>query len=319
MNQIRLLFILVINGLHVFCTYGQFQPSSSSSPGYYNIQAPGVRRPSKIRHPYTTSNQSSGNNLISNYYNNNDEEKQIASTEYIDSFLTRENRNSFIARVYAILSVQLGFTAAVVLLFTKYKGITFWMVQSGRMVVPWLSLVISAISMFVISFSETQRQKSPNKFLWLSLFTFGEAIAIGFISSFYSVRTVLSALLSTAASTSAVTFYTLFNKNKKYDLTQWGRILSSVTILFLVYGLSTLLFPNAIPRNDLLYSLVGSTLFLGYLSYHTRLITSGKHDKYRMNEKDYVYAAMMLYNDIINIFIYILQILGDERPQRNSD
>jgi protein lifeguard len=49
-----------------------------------------------------------------------------------------------------------------------------------------------------------------------------------------------------------------------------------------------------------------------YLAHHTKLIVSGKHSKYGMNEEDYVFGAMTLYNNIINIFLYLLRILGDD-------
>ena len=46
-----------------------------------------------------------------------------------------------------------------------------------------------------------------------------------------------------------------------------------------------------LPYNDALYGLVGATLFSFYLAYHTKLIVAGKHTKYQMNEKDYVFGA----------------------------
>jgi len=84
-------------------------------------------------------------------------------------------------------------------------------------------------------------------------------------------------------------------------------------MIFLVYGIFGILqtfgiIPaNFLPYNDAVYSLIGACLFSFYLAYHTRLIVAGKHAKYQMNEKDYVFGAMALYNDIINMFIYILR------------
>lgn len=71
-----------------------------------------------------------------------------------------------------------------------------------------------------------------------------------------------------------------------------------------------------LPYNEMLYSLVGASLFSFYLAYHTKLIVAGKHAKYQMNEKDYVYGAMTLYNDIINLFIYTLRLIGEDRDRR---
>jgi FtsH-binding integral membrane protein len=35
-----------------------------------------------------------------------------------------------------------------------------------------------------------------------------------------------------------------------------------------------------------------------------------------MNDQDYVYGAMALYSDVINIFLNILQLIGEDREQR---
>lgn len=92
-------------------------------------------------------------------------------------------------------------------------------------------------------------------------------------------------------------------------------------MIFLFYGIIGVLQTIGIlpagflPYNDVIYSIVGACLFSFYLAHHTKLITAGKHAKYQMNEKDYVFGAMTLYNDIINIFIYILRIIGEDRDR----
>lgn len=92
-------------------------------------------------------------------------------------------------------------------------------------------------------------------------------------------------------------------------------------MIFLVYGIIGILqtagiIPaNFLPYNDAIYSCFGATLFSLFLAHHTKLITAGKHAKYQMNEKDYVLGAMTLYNDIINMFIYILRAIGEDRKR----
>jgi len=70
---------------------------------------------------------------------------------------------------------------------------------------------------------------------------------------------------------------------------------------------------NFLPYNESIFCFIGASLFSVYLAYHTRLIVSGKYTKYQMNRKDDAFGAMLLYNDIINIFLYILRLLGDRR------
>merc|ERR1739844_652241 len=111
----------------------------------------------------------------------------------------------------------------------------------GGRIVPMACLLLSTAAMSCMSFSESARQSSPMKWNLLALFTLGEAVVVGMISSLYKSKTVMSALSSTALATATVTAYTLMNKNPKYDLSQWGAGLSSVGMIFIFYGVLHLL------------------------------------------------------------------------------
>jgi len=88
-----------------------------------------------------------------------------------------------------------------------------------------------------------------------------------------------------------------------------------MAMIFLFYGVIQILSatgilpPGFLPYNDTVFSLIGASLFSAFLAYHTRLIVSGKHSKYQLSEKDYVFGALLLYNDIINIFLYMLKLM----------
>jgi len=223
--------------------------------------------------------------------------------------------------VYAILAGQLVVTAGSVALFGTQPALRQWTVAGNGATVPIISLVISTVAWAVMCASSDARRKAPLKWWLLGIFTLGEAVSVGFISSFYVYRSVISAMLTTAAATTSVSLYTVFQRNAKYDLTQWGAGLSSCAMIFLVYGIIGLLQTLGIipatflPYNDAIYSFIGASLFSFYLAHHTKLITAGKHAKYQMSEKDYVFGAMTLYNDINNMFIYILRIIGEDRER----
>jgi len=59
-------------------------------------------------------------------------EEREETKEVINSFLTRESRNTFIVRVYSILTVQLLLVALSVLLFGKYPMLNRWMLTGGK-------------------------------------------------------------------------------------------------------------------------------------------------------------------------------------------
>jgi FtsH-binding integral membrane protein len=63
------------------------------------------------------------------------------------------------------------------------------------------------------------------------------------------------------------------------------------------------------PIVNLVYACLGALLFSVYLVYDTQLMMGGKH-KYSISPEEYVFAALNLYLDIVQIFLYILQIIG---------
>jgi len=90
-----------------------------------------------------------------------------------------------------------------------------------------LGIIGSTVAWFRVCSSPDARRKSPNKWWWLSIFTVGEAISVGFISSFYKFRSVVTAMGATAAASLAVSLYTISQKNPNLDLSQIGASLSS--------------------------------------------------------------------------------------------
>ena len=191
-------------------------------------------------------------------------------------------------------------------MFGTNPHITEWMRESQfGPIVPIISLVLSTVAWFTMYISTQARRTSPMKWQLLILFTIGEAISVGFVSSFYQYRSVVTTMLVTAMATTGVSIYTAKQRHSKYDLSQLGATLSSVGLMLVLYGLIQILQSTGIlpagflPYNEMMYGLVGAAVFSGYLAYHTKLITSGKLAKYHMNEKDYVFGASYVYSIVI--------------------
>ena len=62
----------------------------------------------------------------------------------------------------------------------------------------------------------------------------------------------------------------------------------------------------------LVYCVAGALLFSFYLIYDTQLIIGGNH-KHHFSIDDYCMAAINLYIDIIQLFLWLLQIFGKRR------
>ena len=53
-------------------------------------------------------------------------------------------------------------------------------------------------------------------------------------------------------------------------------------------------------------------LSLQYLVFDTQLMLGGKH-RYALSPEEYIFASLNLYLDIINMFLFILTIIGSAR------
>ncbi len=108
----------------------------------------------------------------------------------------------------------------------------------------------------------------------------------------------------TAGLVVGLTFYAMTTKT---DFTVFGSLLWSIGALFLLFSLFSVFFG---PTLRLIYCTLGVLLFSFYLIFDTQLIIGGE-DRYAMvGNDDYILGAVILYLDVINIFIYILQILS---------
>ena len=105
---------------------------------------------------------------------------------------------------------------------------------SAWVIVPWLSLLLSTLSWWRVCAHPDNRRRAPMKWNLLTLFTIGEAISVGFLSSFYKFQSVVTAMGGTALATTAISVYTMLQRNPKYDLSQWGAGLTSYVVIVIV-------------------------------------------------------------------------------------
>lgn len=111
--------------------------------------------------------------------------------------------------------------------------------------------------------------------------------------------------------TAAVCFaLTLFAIQTKYDFTMCGGVLLAVMVVFLIFGIVAIFIPGKIMT--IVYASLGAVIFSIYLIYDTQLMMGGEH-KYSISPEEYIFAALNLYLDIVNIFIYILTLIGATR------
>jgi len=103
---------------------------------------------------------------------------------------------------------------------------------------------------------------------------------------------------------------TIFAMQTKVDFTVMGGVLLACMVVFIIFGIVAMFFKGKIIT--LVYASIGALLFSVYLIYDTQMMMGGDH-KYSISPEEYIFAALTLYLDIVNIFMYILTIIGATR------
>lgn len=96
----------------------------------------------------------------------------------------------------------------------------------------------------------------------------------------------------------------------KWDFTAYGGILYVCVVILFIFGIIAICIPGKVLL--LVYASLGALVFSVYLVYDTQLMMGGKH-KYSISPEEYIFAALNLYLDIINLFLYILALVGGSR------
>jgi len=222
-----------------------------------------------------------------------------------DSFSDKAIRLGFIRKVYVILCSQLVVTMGIIGVFT-IQDVKLY--AQDHMEMFWIALVVSLVALIALSCCPDVRRKTPHNFIFLSMFTVAEGFLLGVVTASYDAIEVLMAVGVTSV---VVLGLTIFAFQTKIDFTAWGGALLAVLLVFILFGLIAAFFPKSRTVN-LVYAAIGAIIFSLYIVYDTQIMVGGKH-KYSLSPEEYVFGALNLYLDIINLFMYILQIIGNSR------
>ncbi len=169
---------------------------------------------------------------------------------------------------------------------------------------PFLALIAVMAPLFL---AQMNARVFPRNVILTLLFTFVEGI---YLSPFLYLmeRTAPGAVgqagLLTFAAFGALSLYALTSRR---DFSAWGSFLTVGLIVLLVA-----MFINFFVASAAAYlwmSAVGVLIFSGLLVFDTwRFMRSG-----RFGPDDYVFAAVQIYLDLLNMFVFILSLLGGGR------
>ena len=239
-----------------------------------------------------------------------------ASPEMIQQYAMIDGwtRAAFVRKVYAILATQLLVTVGLVvgLIYAGFvhgdphypSAFGHWIVGPGY----FLSLLATLASLCVLCGLMGCKNNYPMNFVGLALFTALISFTIGiFCVAYYGAgfgQELVLAFVITCATFLALTVFTVFSK---IDFSFLGPLLCCGIFILIIWSFILSLafaFGGYSASWHYVFVIFGIIIFVGFIVYDTYMIVT------RLGVDDYIIAAIELYLDIINLFLYLLQFLS---------
>ena len=64
---------------------------------------------------------------------------------------------------------------------------------------------------------------------------------------------------------------------------------------------------------NIIYSVGGAVLFSFYIIYDTQLLIGGNNRRIQYTTDDFALASINLYLDVVNLFLFLLDLIGGNR------
>ncbi|KAG6774509.1 hypothetical protein POTOM_021862 [Populus tomentosa] len=180
----------------------------------------------------------------------------------------------FIRKVYTIIAIQLLVTVAVATAVVS----------------------VDSISNFIV-----HTKLRPLNYLLLGVFTTALGFLVGLTCAFTSGKVILQSAIITFTAMVILTLYTFWAARRGHDFSFLGPFLSASLIALLLFALIQIFFPLG-RISVMIFGCLASILFCGFIIYDTDSLIK----RYAYDE--YIWAAVSLYLDIINLFLSILTV-----------
>jgi len=280
-------------------------PTQGQGVPPYPTQAPppsGYQPPQNFG--YTTQGNSGYGNMGSGLAGGYDSDAEAGLANQMGGgFGEKAIRRAFIRKVYGILCVQLMVTGAIITPFMYHQPLRDYVRRSNT--IYWISMVITLVCIIAMACCEGVRRKFPTNIIFLGIFTAAEGFMLGSLAARFEAEAVLIAVGITCGVTLGLT---LFAFQTKIDFTACGGMLCALLMILFVAGI-IISFMGVSKIAMIGYGSAGALIFSLYIVYDTQLMMGGKH-KYSLDPEEYIFASLNLYLDIINLFMYILMIVG---------
>lgn len=161
----------------------------------------------------------------------------------------------------------------------------------------------------VLIFSLLFKKLSPTAVTVLYFaYAFLNGFTLSVIFVVYQIQSIVYAFVGTAVLFGVLAY---IGKNTTKDISNWGTVLTVALLIGLVLTVINIFIGNSML--DVILDWAILFIFFGLTIYDTNKIKVMHEQGFVEDEKLYIYGAMELYLDFINIFLRILSLFGKRR------
>eukprot|EP00475_Leptophrys_vorax_P002997 TRINITY_DN11722_c0_g1_i1.p1 TRINITY_DN11722_c0_g1~~TRINITY_DN11722_c0_g1_i1.p1 ORF type:complete len:250 (-),score=1.98 TRINITY_DN11722_c0_g1_i1:137-886(-) len=206
-------------------------------------------------------------------------------------------RWAFVRKVYGILSFQLLLTFAVATVVVTVDSVRLTVLHSPLLVIS--SFILPFILICALS---AYHQSHPTNLVLLTLFSLCFSVSLGCSCAYAPAPIVLEALLLTAVVVVSLTLFTFWAASRGYEFGWLGPALFASLSVLVLAMIVQLFFPFGSIGHAII-STIGTILFSLYIVYDTESLLR------RFSYDEYIWASLNLYLDILNLFMFLLDLL----------
>lgn len=213
----------------------------------------------------------------------------------------------FFNMVYAWMAAGLAVTALVAAVVSQRPTFLAWVYNP----VSLIGLFIAQIALVVIIRGAVNRVSAPAATVLFMVYSALMGLTLASIFLIYSHATIVGAFMATAGTFAATSVYGMVTRR---DLSQFGSLMFMALI-----GLIIASVVNIFLASNALYWIItyaGVLIFVGLTAYRTqelKQIAYATANNAHVANRLAVSGALSLYLAFINLFLFILRLLGDRR------
>lgn len=217
---------------------------------------------------------------------------------------------TFISKVYGWMTCALVITGVVAMWAASTPAVLDFIFPASGSMMTFYMLIAAELIAVVYLTARIHKMSAETAGTVFLLYSVLNGLTLSVVFLIYTSSSIASTFLVAAATFGVMSAY---GYTTKKDLTSIGNLLFMALI-----GLVIASVVNFFMQSALLYWIItyaGVLIFVGLVAYDTQKIKrmAAAADGVEVYQKKAIFGALTLYLDFVNLFLYLLRLLGDRK------